>query len=295
MDPEQLADVRTVVAADTVFLLREWRPAGDAGERTPVLLLHGVPETSSCWRDVAPHLAHVAGGQGRRVLAPDLPGLGGSTFTGPYDVPSLVTQVAALLEAEGTGRVDVVGHDWGGVVGLGLAGLRPDLVRRLAVANAPYRQSPPPYRAVHIPLLALPLLPELAFRLAGRRLVDLMLRAGWKAPTPLDAERRAEYEAAYSGRCRLRAFLGYYRSAVRPRSGALVPGSALARELPDVHVEEALVLWGALDPALPVSTGEAVVRDLGPGTRMTTVPGAGHFVIEEAPDVVVEVLVPFLE
>ena len=176
-------DVRTVVAADTVFLLR----ACGTGDGTPVLLLHGVPETSSCWRDLAPRLA-----VGRRVLAPDLPGLGGSTFSGPYDVPSLVAQVAALVDGEGIARVDVVGHDWGGVLAAALAGARPDLVRRLVVANAPYRQGPPLYRAVHVPLFALPVLPEAAFRLAGRRLVELLLAAGWKAEQPLDDERRAE-------------------------------------------------------------------------------------------------------
>ncbi|MDP9497914.1 MAG: alpha/beta fold hydrolase, partial [Actinomycetota bacterium] len=100
-------DVRTVVAADTVFLLR----AGGGGDGVPVLLLHGVPETSSCWADVAPALA-----RDRRVLAPDLPGLGGSTFTGPYDVTALVAQLAALLDGEGVARLDVVGHDWGGVL-----------------------------------------------------------------------------------------------------------------------------------------------------------------------------------
>jgi len=290
--------VRTVVAADTVFLLRTW--PGSSADRTPVLLLHGAPETSSCWRDVAPRLAcaadpgELAAGGERRVLAPDLPGLGGSTYSGPYDVPSLVTQLAALLEAEGLARVDVVGHDWGGVIALGLAGLRPDLVRRLAIANAPYRQGPPPYRAVHIPLLALPMLPEAAFCMAGRRIVELMLRLAWKAPQPLDDERRAEYAAAYSGRDRRRAFFGYYRAAVRPRPGARKPGSALPRSLPDVHVERALVLWGALDPVLPISVGEAVVRDLGPGARMATIPSAGHFVVEEAPDVVAAALLEFL-
>lgn len=287
-----MSDVRTVVAADTVFLVREHGelrgPGGDDGGRTPVLLLHGAPETSSCWDDVAPRLA-----AGRRVLAPDLPGLGGSTYTGPYDIPSLVAQLAALVEVEG-GPVDLAGHDWGGILGLALAGARPDLVRRLVVLNAPFRQPPPVYRAVHVPLLALPVLPELAFRLAGRRLVAAQLALAWRAPTPLDPQRRAEYEAAYSTPERQRAYFGYYRGIARPHAGALVPGSGLAAAMAPVHVEKALVVWGALDPVLPLSTGEAVVRDLGPGTTMTTVPGAGHFVVEEAPEAVAGALEEFL-
>ena len=276
--------VRTVPAGDTSFLLRE---AGD-GDGTPVLLLHGVPETSTCWRDVLPRLA-----VGRRVLAPDLPGLGASAYSGPYDVPSLVRQLVALLEVVAPGRrVDVVGHDWGGSLALGLTGARPDLVRRLVVANAPYRQVPLT-RAVHIPFFSLPVAPEVVLRLAGRRLVDVAMALLWKAPAALSPEARAEYAAAYTMPATVRAMLGYYRAATRPRLAA-----ALRRRRPTsrprVHAEKMLVLWGALDPVLPVSTGESVVRDLGPDCGMVTVPGAGHFVIEEAPDVVADVLLDFL-
>ncbi len=275
--------VRTVTVADTRFLLRE----EGSGSGTPVLLLHGVPETSSVWREVAPQLA-----DGRRVLAPDLPGLGGSTYSGPFDVPSLVLQLVALIESEAGGPVDVVGHDWGGSLALGLAGARPDLVRRLCVANAPYREIPL-HRAVHIPFFALPGAPELLFRLGGRRVVDAMLKLAWKASTPLDEERRAEYEAAYTDPEKVAAMLGYYRAAARPRLTALLRRTELAGP-PRVRAEKMLVLWGALDPVLPIGTGESVVRDLGADCVMVTVPGAGHFVIEEAPTVVAEVLLDFL-
>jgi epoxide hydrolase 4 len=276
--------VRTVAAADTSFLLRE----EGSGGGTPVLLLHGVPATSSCWRHVAPRLA-----VDRRVLAPDLPGLGGSSYGGPYDVASLVEQLAALIESETSGGpVDVVGHDWGGSLALGLAGARPDLVRRLGVANAPYR-SVPLVRAAHIPFFALPLAPEALFRLGGRRVVRLMLGLGWRSDRPLDDETRAEYEAAYTRRDSLRAMLGYYRAATRPRLAAALRRDKPAGR-PRVRAERMLVVWGARDPVLPISTGESVVKDLGPECAMVTVPGAGHFVIEEAPDVVGDVLVDFL-
>jgi pimeloyl-ACP methyl ester carboxylesterase len=276
--------VRTVPVAETKFLLRE----EGSGSGTPVLLLHGVPETSSVWRDLAPQLA-----VGRRVLAPDLPGLGGSTYTGGYDVPSLVTQLVSLIEAEVDGPVDVVGHDWGGSLALGLTGARPDLVRRLCVANAPYREVPL-LRAAHIPFFAMPFAPELLFRLGGRRVVDVMLDLAWKASAPLDAERRSEYQAAYMEPDKVTAMLGYYRAAARPRLAAALKRSADAPTLPRVRADKMLVLWGALDPVLPIGVGESVVRDLGADCVMVTVPGAGHYVIEEAPAVVAQVLTEFL-
>ncbi|MCW2678858.1 MAG: alpha/beta hydrolase fold [Frankiales bacterium] len=278
--------VRTVPAGSTSFLLREQRGEGTDG--TPVLLLHGVPETASVWNVLAPQLA-----KGRRVLAPDLPGLGGSSYTGPYDVPSLVAELAALVESEAPGqKIDVVGHDWGGSLALALAGARPDLVRRLVVANAPYRSVPA--RALHIPFFALPLLPELLFKAGGRRVVDAAFAIGWKATTPLSAEALAEYRAAYTRSSVVQAMLDYYRAAARPRIARLVRRDKTPTPVPRVTAEKALVLWGAADPILPVSTGESVQRDLGASCVMVTVPGAGHFVIEEAPDVVADVLLDFL-
>ncbi len=277
--------VHNVTVADTRFLIRE---VGE-GAATPVLLLHGVPETSSMWRDVAPALA-----TSRRVLCPDLPGLGGSAYSGPYDVLSVVGQLAALLDAEVPGqRVDVVGHDWGGILALALAGARPDLVRRLAVANAPYRTINP-LRAIHVPIFSIPAAPELAFRLAGTRIVELLLSLGWKARgVELDPTARAEYVAAYSAPAQVSAMLGYYRAAVRPRvADALRRRTPVALPTPDV--EKMLVLWGAADPVLPISVAESVVKDLGSATVLVTIPGAGHFVIEEAPELVISTLKEFL-
>ncbi|MCW2543330.1 MAG: Epoxide hydrolase [Frankiales bacterium] len=276
---------RTVPVAETSFLLRE---AG-TGDGTPVLLLHGVPETSSLWRAVQPALA-----DGRRVLAPDLPGLGGSTYAGPYDMPSVMAQIAALLEAECPGEpVDVVGHDWGGVVALWLAGTRPDLVRRLAVANAPLGDVDP-LRAFHIPLFALPVLPELAFRLSGKPLVDFMLAAAWRSAAQLEPDVRAEYVAAYTTPDKVAAMLGYYRAGARPRIASLLRLGPRPVGPPVVTAEQMLVLWGAADPVLPVSVGESLVTTLGPRCVMVTVPGAGHYVIDEAGETVTAVLIDFL-
>jgi pimeloyl-ACP methyl ester carboxylesterase len=278
--------VRNVAVADTRFLLRE---EGE-GDGTPVLLLHGVPQTSTVWRDVAPVLAK----GGRRVLAPDLPGLGGSVYSGPYDMPSVVSQVIALLDAELPGqRVDVVGHDWGGSVALALTGAHPDRVRRLVVANTVFRQLNP-LRAPHIPFFAVPVAPELLFRLGGARVVETMLRLAWKSDVTLDPEAKAEYIAAYSEPHKVRAMLGYYRAAARPRIAAALRLGERPSGTPHVSAEEMLVLWGAADAVLPVNIAEGIVKDLGARCQLVTVPGAGHFVIEEAPDVVRETLSRFL-
>ena len=123
----------------------------------------------------------------------------------------------------------------------------------------------------------------------------------WRSETPPSDALLAHYEAAYASPTAQEAMLGYYRAAVRPRAvagfAALV---AKVRRTEDRRPRAApdrartLVIWGAADPAMPVSVGEAAVRDLGADTVMVTVPGAGHFPHEETPEIVVPVLARFL-
>lgn len=275
------ADCRDVAVEGVRF--RRYR-SGTGG--TPTLLLHGVPETARVWGKLLAALA-----SDRVVLAPDLKGLGGSEVAGPYDVPTLVRELAALVLHEVDGPVDVVGHDWGGSLAIALAAARPDLVRRLVVVSAPFRKIDF-RRAAHMPFFALPVLPELLFALAGRELVRRMIGYAWRAPQPLDRDRLEHYAAAYADPARVAAMLGYYRAAMRSvvsrtvRShGAIPVGPAPQR---------CLVVWGAADPVLPLAVGEAVVRDLGPSTEFVTLPGVGHFPLEEAPEIAVPVIAAFL-
>ena len=280
---------RTVAVDGVRFHVYSARPARKR-KTTPVLLLHGVPQTAATWGPLMVELA-----KDRVVFAPDLKGLGGSEAKEPYDIPTLVGELAALVLHEVDGPVDVVGHDWGGSLGLALAGARPDLVRRLVVVSAPYREIDPT-RAWYMGFLALPLAPEAAFRLGAEQIVRKVFATIWKAEgeSPL----LEHYVAAYTPPERWGAMLGYYRAAVRPRVTdgvtALLRGEKPKSGLPRVQVERALVVWGSDDPPTPLHVGEAVVRDLGPAATMLTVPGVGHFPHEEAPDVVVPAIADFL-
>lgn len=253
---------------------------------TPALLLHGVPQTSRMWQGLAEDL-----GRDRIVVAPDLKGLGGSEAVGSYDVPTLVHELAALVLHEVDGPVDVVGHDWGGALAIALAGSRPELVRRLVVVSAPYRHLDLVH-GFHMPFFSLPVLPELTFAAGGRRLVEQMIRYPWKAPGGPPAAVLADAEA-YADPLRVRSMLAYYRQNLRPRLVSLARGRS-PRMPTKVRAERVLVVWGAADPVLPLPVGEAAVRDLGPETRFVTVPGAGHFPVEEAPDVVLPTITGFL-
>ena len=106
----------------------------DEGEGTPVLLLHGFPDSSELWRNQIPALA----GAGFRAIAPDLRGFGESDkpeAVEDYAVSRSVADMVALLDALGIERAHVVGHDWGAGVAWALAARVPDRVDRLVVMS----------------------------------------------------------------------------------------------------------------------------------------------------------------
>ena len=99
--------------------------AGGAGR--PVVLLHGLGGAAANWGEVA---ADLAGSY--RVLAPDLPGHGGSEVPDPgADMDWFADAVATLLDTEGARGAIVVGHSFGGQLALRLALRRPELVGSL--------------------------------------------------------------------------------------------------------------------------------------------------------------------
>jgi pimeloyl-ACP methyl ester carboxylesterase len=281
---------RREVAVEGVRFVLDRAAPSRKRSTTPAILLHGIPQTRAIWGPLVAELS-----RDRIVLAPDLKGLGESEMRGPYDAETLSREIAALALHEVDGRVDVVGHDWGGVIALGLAAARPDLVRRLVVINAPYRHVDVT-RAFHIPLFAVPFVPEAVFAAAGDRIVNFMLDYAWRSATPLAPDARERYVAAYSDPRRVHAMLGYYRAAVGGRVGRLVQAlvGRGGEEAAEARAESALVIWGAADPVMPVGIGESVVRDLGPDTEFVVLPGVGHFAVDEAPDIVTDLVASFL-
>jgi pimeloyl-ACP methyl ester carboxylesterase len=102
------------------------------GDATPVVLLHGYTETSRMWRPLMPRLA-----TDRPVIAVDLRGIGGSSkpVTG-YDKKTAAQDIHALVRAMGWHRVAIAGHDIGLMVAYAYAAQYPDEVERIALMDA---------------------------------------------------------------------------------------------------------------------------------------------------------------
>ncbi|MEM7321632.1 MAG: alpha/beta hydrolase [Actinomycetota bacterium] len=104
---------------------------------TPVVMVHGFPESWYSWR----HQLAALGDAGHRAMAIDVRGYGRSSAPAAieaYSMTALVGDVVAVIDDLGVEDAVVVGHDWGAPIAWNTALLRPGRVRGVAGLSVPY-------------------------------------------------------------------------------------------------------------------------------------------------------------
>lgn len=273
-----------------------------AGQGSPVLLLHGFPDH---WRLWAPLMQALA--PRHRLMAPDLRGVNLSDkppAVGDYAVDHLVADVLALINHLG-GRCALVGHDWGGLLAWTVAARHPARVSRLAVFNAPHPvrfaqqlRDDPAQRAASAYIRRL-CEPGAEARLARDRYALLWaVRSGGAQDVAAEAARqdeRTQCTAAWSQSGALTAALNWYRAldfeaALGPAGVAAVPplhGASGVVPMPT------LVVWGERDGSFPVRCLDGLEAWV-PRLRLHREPEGGHWLLCEQPDLASRLLADFL-
>ncbi len=240
----------------------------------PVILLHGFPETSLSWTQVAPQLADA----GLRVVALDQRGYSpGARPDGveAYTTDLLVQDVIGVADALGIGDFDVVGHDWGAVVAWLTAAAHPERVRTLTAVSVPH------LRAYNDALRNDPDQREKGaylqvFRQEGVA-EDLLLADGARrlsaiygdaVPMPL----AVRYVAHLGEPGALTAALNWYRAMTAELASA-----------PRTVVPTTFV-WGEHDQAIGRVPAEACGDHVDADYRFVELTDIGHWVPEQAPD-----------
>jgi len=268
----------------------------EAGEGDRLALcLHGFPEHALSWRAQIPVLVEL----GYRVWAPNQRGYGNTSRpldVEAYAIEHLMDDVAALIDASGARSVTLIGHDWGAAVAwfFALRRLRP--LDRLVIMNVPHpavfskrlrdswRQRA---RSWYMGFFQLPGLPEWLLGLDGARAIGRAFTASACEPERFTPDVLAVYREQAAKPGALTAMLNWYRAAAR---GGMLRQVKLG--FPPIGVPT-LMLWGEEDVALGKETTYGThryVTDL----RLHYIPGASHWVQQDAPERVNEELVRFL-
>ena len=106
----------------------------EQGSGPLVVLCHGWPESWYSWRHQIPALADA----GFRVVAPDQRGYGQTDPIESYNILNLVGDIVGLVNSLGVDSAVIAGHDWGAPVAWNSALLRPDIFRAIALLSVPY-------------------------------------------------------------------------------------------------------------------------------------------------------------
>ncbi len=235
----------------------------EAGEGTPLVLLHGFLCDSRCW------MPQIAGLSDRfRVVAWDAPGAGASSDPpGTFTTADYAHCLAGFLDAVGVGRAHLVGLSWGGILAQEFYRLYPERLRCLVLAGtyAGWRGS-----------LAEPAWKE---RLAGC-LVD--------ATAPPEALVAKFVPGVFTDAAprRLRDEFSAIVSEFHPigfRLMALSSAEMDTRELLPRIGMPTLVLWGDDDRRSPMRVAEQLSAAI-PGAELAIIPNAGHLSNMEQPD-----------
>jgi pimeloyl-ACP methyl ester carboxylesterase len=257
----------------------------EEGAGTPVVLLHGFPDTSALWR----HQVAALTAAGFRTIAPDMRGRGRSDRppeVADYALTKIVGDVTGIMDALGVERAHVVGHDWGAAVAWLVAMLAPTRVDHLVAISvgAPGAAGPPTLEALQKGWY------RILFDIAGVA-EDLIQRNDWYLARTLlegSGENIETYIANLSEAGALTAALNWYRANVPVQR--LLGG---APPLPPVAAPT-MGVFGTADVAL---TEDAMVKSAsrvsGPW-RYERLEGIGHFVPLDAADQLNKLLLDFL-
>jgi pimeloyl-ACP methyl ester carboxylesterase len=254
-----------------------------SGSGPAVVLLHGWPVTWLHWHRIIPHLS-----KQYTVIAPDLRGLGSTERPeSGYDERTVAEDIYQLVRHLGHQRINLVGHDVGGMVAFALAHEHPHTVHKLVILDAPlpglgaWEQSQ--RRLWHLAFHQVPDLPEALVAANVRTYLQHFLTFTACDPTAIDEAELSEYVRAYSQPGALRAGFAYYRAFGEDTKAN--QQYALKR-LP----MPVLALGGAL------TMGEGVLRQLQPiadNVQGGVLPNAGHWFASEKPEELARRLLDF--
>jgi pimeloyl-ACP methyl ester carboxylesterase len=248
------------------------------GKGPLIVMIHGFPDFWYTWRKQMDALSgHY------RVVAVDQRGYDLSDRPKgieQYAMPLLVNDIGAVIKAEGRSNAVIVGHDWGGAVAWTLAMTHADWIQALVILNLPHPsgigreiKNNPQQRKNS----------EYAFNFqkpGAEKTLSSEKLAGWVK----DDAARVHYIEAFN-RSDFEAMLNYYRANYpRPNQDTSTPPPEPA-PLPKVTVP-VLEFHGlgdqALLPGALNGTWDLVDKDF----TLVTIPGAGHFVQQDAADLV---------
>jgi pimeloyl-ACP methyl ester carboxylesterase len=256
------------------------------GKGPAVILLHGYGETGDMWAPLAADLA-----RDHLVIVPDLRGMGlSSKPAGGYDKATQGRDISGVLDVLKVGKVDLVTHDIGNMVGYAFAAENRDRIKRFVLMDAPLPGVGPWEELVKNPLLWHFRFggPDMERLVAGRERIylDRFWNEFSATPAKFSEASRVHYAALYA------------------RPGAMHAGFAQFAAFDRDAIDNAgFVAAGKLTmPVLAIGGGKSfgptmatVMRFAASDVTEAVIPDSGHWLMEEQPAATIAAVRAFLD
>ena len=243
------------------------------GKGPLVVMIHGFPDFWYTWRDqmqaLAPNYQVVAIDQRGYNLSDKPKGVEN------YDVKLLVSDVAAVIKHLGKDRAIIVGHDWGGFVAWTFAMTMPEMTEKLIILNLPHPRGLARELATNPQQQKNSQYARNFQKEGAEKQLTAERLAGWVK----DPKAREKYIEAFK-KSDFEAMLNYYKRNYPREPYQEDPSPVVKVKVPVLMIHglsDTALLAGALN-----NTWEWVEKDL----TIVTIPGASHFVQQDASEMV---------
>jgi len=252
------------------------------GAGSPVIFLHGFPEY---WRAFAPLMTNLS--THFLCIAPDQRGFGGSDRPkdpSAYTIDQLADDISNLIDAFGFKQVDIVAHNWGGLVAWHFGSRHRARVRKMVIFNAPHPvcfqralDTDPDQRAASAyaakfaspnshAVFALKSASEHWDAFFGRDFAENWLNDNDIALQIAEWERDGAWET----------MLNWYRAAAFDYSGQF----SGHRDVPPAILAQSILVWGDADALFAPSSLKGLA-ELAPNCEIKRIAGGGHCAFRE--------------
>ncbi|HAL84802.1 MAG TPA: alpha/beta hydrolase [Rhodobiaceae bacterium] len=266
------------------------------GEGPLVICLHGFPGCLHSFRHQMPALAAA----GYRVIAPCLRGYEPSSQTadGHYPIPAMTTDVIALMDHLGVEKAHLVGHDWGAAITYMAGTAFPDRFLSLTTMAVPHpgrfgeeirRHRKQMRRSWYMSFFQLRGVSDFVVGFNNYAFIHKLWR-DWSPGWAFEPEDIGPVIETLKRPGVKKAALGYYRSARATSASSNLPDPGFKVPVPT------LALTGSKDGCIGTDFFQLTTRaeDFPAGLELREVPGVGHFLHQEAPETINDLLINWL-
>ena len=261
----------------------------DEGKGAPLLMVHGNPTWSFYWRNLV-----VAFREEYRVVVPDHIGCGLSDKPQRYSytLQQHITNLVQLIDELNLSNLTLLGHDWGGAIGLGAALQRPDRVGRIVLFNTgAFRPHFVPFR---IRICRTPILGTIGLRglnLFSRAAITMAVEKHERMTKAVRGGLLAPYDS-WANRVGVAGFVRDIPFTKRHPTWSTL--ADIEDRLPTLADRPIQLIWGMRDWCFDASCLERF-EEIFPAAQTHRLDNAGHYVVEDASDKIVPLVTDFLE